>query len=104
MGVGQCNDRRPASLLLEITLGEPLHENIEHYAQLLQGSSTQGGKLRGGSRFQMLSLAKSQGARNEGEGRVVYEVLGLQVFLMGALIFTMGTLKQKTKFSDFNNK
>ena len=94
MGVGNCNERRQASLLFGITLGEPFREDIVHYAQFLQGSTTQCGKLRGCSRFQTLSLAKSQGARNVGEGRVVYEVLGLQVFLMGAQIFTMGTLKQ----------
>ena len=95
MGVGQCNDRPPASLLLETTLGEPPHEHIEHYAQLLQEWSTPGGKLRECSRLQTLSLAKSQSARNEGEERVVYEVLGLQVILMGAQIFTMRTLIQK---------
>ena len=57
----------PAFLLLETTLGEPPHEHIEHYAQLLQVWSTEGGKLREYSRFQTLSLAKSQSARNEGE-------------------------------------
>ena len=93
----QCNDRHQASLLVETSLGEPLHEDIVHYAQLLQGSSTQGGKLREGSRCQMMSLATSQGARNKGEGRVVYEVLKLLVLLMGAQLNTKGALKHKTK-------
>ena len=54
--------------------------------------------MRECSRLQTLSLAKSQSARNEGEERVVYKVLGLQVILMGAQIFTMGILnKGKTK-------
>ena len=95
MGVGQCNDRRPPSLLLETTLGEPPHESIEHYAQLLQGSSTQGDKLRECCRFQKMSWATSQGARNKGDGRVLYEVLEVPVLLMGALICTTETLKHK---------
>ena len=98
MGVGQCNDHRPTSLLLETTLGEPPHDSIDHYATMLQESSTQGDKLRECSRLQMMSWATSQDARNKGDGRVVYEVLDLPVLLMGAQLCTIEALEhQKNK-------